>query len=369
MSAKLPFTPYQLGEITLANRFVMAPMTRCRAIDNQPNQLIKEYYTQRSTAGLIITEGTAPSANGLGYARMPGIYTKAQVAEWKQVTTAVHQKGGKIFIQLMHTGRISHPLNMPADSKVVGPSAIACLTEMWTDTDGMQPLPIPQAMSVADIEQTLAEFVQAARNAIEAGFDGVELHAANGYLLEQFLAPSVNQRTDQYGGSIENRSRFVLEVARAVSVAIGSARTAIRLSPYGTFNGVDSYEETDATYSYLAEELQKLDLVYLHLNDQGTTPVSMKRTIRQKFRNTLILAGGYDLERTEEELNSGFANLIAFGRPYIGNPDLTERYRNHWPLEKQLDPSTFYSADAKGYTDYPAYRTEEVERLQVGVVS
>jgi N-ethylmaleimide reductase len=363
MSAKLPFTPYQLGDITLANRFVMAPMTRCRAIDNQPNQLIKEYYTQRSTAGLIITEGTAPSANALGYARMPGIYTKEQVAEWKQVTDAVHRKGGKIFVQLMHTGRVSHPLNMPAGSQVVAPSAIPCNQQMWTDTDGMQALPTPHALSVTEIEYTVAEFVQAARNAVEAGFDGVELHAANGYLLEQFLAPSTNQRADQYGGSIENRARFVLEVARAVTVAIGPRKTAMRLSPYGTFNEIAAYAETDATYAYLAEELQKLDLVYLHLADQGGAPLSIKKTIRQKFRNTLILAGGYDLERTEEDLNSGFANLIAFGRPYIGNPDLTERYRHQWPLEQKIDTATFYTADSKGYTDYPVYQPREAAQL------
>jgi N-ethylmaleimide reductase len=363
MSAKLPFTPYQLGDLTLANRFVMAPMTRCRAIGNQPNQLIKEYYTQRSTAGLIITEGTAPSANALGYARMPGIYSKEQVAEWKQVTEAVHRKGGKIFVQLMHTGRISHPLNMPAGSQVVAPSAIPCAQQMWTDTDGMQALPTPHALTVNEIEHTLAEFVQAARNAVEAGFDGVELHAANGYLLEQFLAPSTNQRTDQYGGSMENRARFVLEVARAVTVAIGAPKTAIRLSPYGTFNEIAPYNETDATYAYLAEELQKLDLVYLHLADQGSTPISIKKTIRQKFRNTLIMAGGYDLERTEEDLNSGFANLIAFGRPYIGNPDLTERYRNQLPLEQKPDTATFYTADAKGYTDYPVYQPQKAAQL------
>lgn len=357
MSAKLPFTPYQLGEIRLANRFVMAPMTRCRAIDNLPNQLIQEYYTQRSTAGLIITEGTAPSANGLGYARIPGIFTREQVAEWKQVTDAVHRKGGKIFVQLMHTGRVSHAANMPEHSQIMAPSAIPCDSSIWTDKEGMQPLPVPHAMSVAEIEETLAEYVQASRNAMAAGFDGVELHAANGYLLEQFLAPSVNQRTDQYGGSIENRARFVLEIARAVTVAIGAHRTAMRLSPYGTFNDIAPYDETDATYAYLAEELQKLDLVYLHLADQGGTPSSIKKMIRQKFRNTLILAGGYDLERTEEELNSGFANLIAFGRPYIGNPDLTERYKHNQPLETP-DASTFYTADSKGFTDYPVYRAQ-----------
>ncbi|RXK83875.1 alkene reductase [Filimonas effusa] len=363
MSAKLPFTPYQLGDITLTNRFVMAPMTRSRAINNLPNTLIQEYYSQRSTAGLIITEGTAPSPDGLGYARMPGIYSNEQIAEWRQVTDAVHRRGGKIFVQLMHTGRVSHPLNMPAGTQVLAPSAVACNTEVWTDSDGSQPLPVPHEMTPGDITATQVEFVQAARNAIAAGFDGVELHAANGYLLEQFLAPSSNQRTDDYGGSITNRARFVLEIARAVSKAIGARKTAVRLSPYGTFNDIAPYAETEEAYSYLAEELQKLDLIYLHLADQGNAPESIRRIIRQKFRNTLILAGGYDLERTEEALNSGFANLVAFGRPYIGNPDLTERYRNNWPLEKNIDTTTFYSAGAKGYTDYPAYQLEEVAQL------
>lgn len=365
MSATLPFTQYKLGELILKNRMVMAPMTRCRATDNLPNELMAEYYAQRAGVGLIITEAVAISPNALGYARMPGIYTPEQVAGWKLVTQAVHRKGGKIFAQLVHCGRVAQPLNMPAGSKIVAPSAIPLQGEMWTDVAGRQPYGKPQALSEQELALTVQEFVQAAENAIAAGFDGVELHAANGYLLEQFIAPCTNQRTDAYGGTVKNRCRLVLETAKAVSERIGTHKTGIRLSPFGVTNGMELYEEAAETYQYLAGELQKLNLVYLHLVDHSSTgapevPLAVKKAIRQQFRNTLILSGGYDIEKTEQDISSGLANLVAFGRPFISNPDLPERLQNQWPLTQVKDPSTYYSAGAHGYTDYPVYQPRAV---------
>jgi N-ethylmaleimide reductase len=364
MHATLPFTKYKLGDIILQNRLVMAPMTRGRAIDNIPNELMAEYYSQRASSGLIITEATAVSPNALGYARIPGIYSREQVEGWKKVTQAVHRKGGKIFVQLVHCGRIAHPLNMPANGKVVAPSAVPAKGEIWTDQEGKQPFPMPLSLDEQALAQTIQEFVQAARHAMEAGFDGVELHAANGYLLEQFIAPNCNLRNDAYGGSVHNRCRFVLETARAVTEAIGKQKVGIRLSPYSLTNDIHSYAETEETYIYLAENLQKLDIVYLHLVDNSTMgspeiSYSLKKTIRQKFRNTLVLSGGYDIQRAEEELGSGLANLVAFGRPFISNPDLKERLQHNWPLEAS-DQRTYYTGERQGYTDYPAYRNQAV---------
>lgn len=354
------FSSYTLGSLPLQNRIVMAPMTRSRAIGNIPNSLLAEFYAQRASAGLIITEGTSPSPNGLGYARIPGIFNADQVNGWKLVTKAVHDKGGKIFIQFMHTGRIGHPLNLPTGAEVVGPSAILAKGQMWTDSEGMKDQPVPHALTAAELQATKAEFVQAARNATEAGFDGVELHGANGYLLEQFLAPNANQRTDNYGGSVENRARFVIEVAQEVSNAIGKDKTAIRLSPYGVFNDMPGYPEVDATYTYLAEQLNKIGIVYIHLVDhsaQGApvVPVTIKQAIRAKFKNTLILSGGYTADKAEVDLNAGAADLIAFGRPFISNPDLVDRIKHNHPLNNAWDLSTFYTPGEKGYTDYPVF--------------
>jgi len=365
MSTKIAFNAYELGETTLSNRIVMAPMTRLRAVNNIPNALIASYYGQRAAAGLIISEGVSPSPNGLGYARMPGLFSEEQVKGWKLVTTAVHEKGGKIFAQLMHAGRIGHPLNLPQGARLVAPSAIAAAGEMWTDQEGKKEHPVPQELTQAQLEETKNEFVQAAKNAIEAGFDGVELHGANGYLLEQFLSPFSNTRTDNYGGSIENRARFVLEVAAAVALAIGREKVGIRLSPYGAHNAMPYYAEVDATYTYLAEKLNDIGLVYIHLVDHSAmgapeVPLSIKKVIREKFKNTLILSGGYTLARAEEDLASRSADLVAFGRPFISNPDLVERLRKGLPLNIKLDVSTFYSADAKGLIDYPVFEEESV---------
>lgn len=363
MSTKTTFSHYALGDITLSNRLVMSPMTRSRAINNLPNELIASYYGQRASAGLIITEGVSPSPNGLGYARIPGIFSTEQVNAWKQVTKSVHDEGGKIFAQLMHTGRVSHPMNLPQGARVVAPSAIAAAGQMSTDQEGMKDLPQPQALSAEQLVETKHEYVQAARHAIEAGFDGIELHAANGYLLEQFLSPFANQRTDNYGGSIENRSRFVLEVAEAVSQAIGKEKVGIRVSPYGVFNDMPHYPEIEATYTYLAEQLNSIGIAYIHIVDHSAggapeVPLSIKQTIRSAFNNTLILSGGYTLERAEEDFSSGFADLVAFGKPFITNPDLVNRFRKNLPLNIKLDATTLYTPGAKGFTDYPVFQDE-----------
>jgi len=342
----------------LSSRTVMAPMTRCRAIGNVPNELMVTYYTQRSSAGLIVTEGVAPSPNGLGYARIPGLFNTTQVEGWKKVTDAVHLNGGKIFAQLMHTGRISHMLNMPQGAQILAPSAVKPAGQMWTDAEQMQDFPVPKAMSAEEIAQTKAEFVSASKNAMEAGFDGVELHGANGYLLEQFLSPVSNIRTDNYGGSIENRCRFVLELVSAVAEHIGKENTAIRLSPYGVASDMPHYPEIDATYTYMAEQLDKTGLVYIHIVDHSAmgapeVPRDMKKLIRGIFQNTIILSGGYDLERAEADIAEGLGDLVAFGRPFINNPDLVNRFQNNLPLAQELKMDLFYSADEVGYTDYP----------------
>src|SRR5664280_1106160 len=248
------FVPLLSRPLQLKNRLVMSPMTRNRAVDAKtPNALMAEYYSQRSGAGLIITEGTSPSPNGLGYARIPGVFNNLQVEGWEMITSAVHKAGGKIIVQLMHTGRISHPLNMPDGAQILAPSAVKAAGQMWTDSKQLQDFPVPKEMTDEDLIHTKVEFVEAAKNGIVAGFDGVELHSANGYLLEQFLSPISNIRKDNYGGSIENRCRFVLEVVSAVAQSIGKEKTGIRLSPYGVASDMPHYPEIDATYKYLSE--------------------------------------------------------------------------------------------------------------------
>jgi N-ethylmaleimide reductase len=338
----------------------MAPMTRSRAIGNIPNQLMAEYYEQRASAGLIITEGTSPSPNGLGYSRIPGIYSDEQVSGWKKITEAVHSKDGNIFLQLMHTGRISHHDNMPNDSVIIAPSAVKATGQMWTDAHGLQDYPIPTEMNIEEIKHTKREYITAAANAIKAGFDAVELHGANGYLLEEFLSPISNIREDNYGGSIENRCLFLLEIIEGTIELIGKEKIGLRLSPYGVASDMPYYPEIDDTYKYLAEKLNSLGILYIHLVDHSgmgapEVPLEIKKAIRKRFEHTFILSGGYTMERAESELESGLANLIAFGRPFINNPDLVERFTNHWLLSKNLDMNTFYSPGEKGYTDYPTY--------------
>ncbi len=364
MSTNRLFTTHRLGALRLNNRIVMAPMTRSRAIRNVPNELMAEYYTQRATAGLIITEGVSPSPNGLGYARMPGIFSDEQIREWRITTEAVHSRGGHIFMQLMHAGRIAHHHNIPRNAKITAPSAVKATGQIWTDKTGMEEIALPDEMDIDDIWLTQAEFVQAAKNAIAAGFDGVELHGANGYLLEQFLSPFSNQRTDDYGGSIENRSRFIVELVDAVSKAIGRDRVGIRLSPFGVFNDMPHYNEIVETYTYLADEMDRIGIAYIHLVDHSPAEltVPIKRMMAERFHQTLILAGGYTREQAESELQHDAADMIAFGRPFINNPDLVERFQYDLPLSANLDAKTFYSQGAKGYTDYPVhdFETESV---------
>lgn len=363
--SKTSLTPYQLGNTELKNRIVMAPMTRSRAINNIPNELMAEYYAQRASAGLIITEGTSPSPNGLGYSRIPGIFSDDQIKGWKKITRAVHNNDGKIFVQLMHTGRVGNNLNLPSGARLLAPSAVTLPGEIWTDQEGMKAHSVPYGMTADQLVETKREFVQAAKNAIEAGFDGVELHAANGYLLEQFLSPHTNQRTDIYGGGVENRARFVLEIAQEVSEAIGVAKTAIRLSPFGTHNDIQNYPGVDVMYGYLAEELDKLGITYLHITDQSAGNKSevldlVEESIRKKFKNTIILSGGYTLASAEEVITLEIADLVSFGRPFITNPDLVSRFHKNLPLNIKLDASSLYASDAKGYTDYPVFEEELV---------
>lgn len=352
------FGSTKLGNLGLQNRIVMAPMTRSRAINNIPNSIMADYYSQRATAGLIVTEGTSPSPNGLGYARIPGVFSKEQADGWKLVTDAVHKKGAKIFVQLMHTGRVGTTANLPKGAELMGPSAIQLSGENWTDSNGMQPYSIPKEMNVQDIQNTIQEFVAASKNAIAAGFDGVELHGANGYLLEQFLNPNVNKRTDSYGGSQENRNRFVVEVAKQVAAAIGKEKTAIRLSPYGVFNETGAFEGIDEQYEALAKELNEVGLVYIHLVNHSAmgapeVPQSVVQKIRSQFKNTLILSGGYDKKRAQEDLEKGNCDLVAFGRPFLANPDFVYRLKEDKTLA-EADQSTFYTPGEKGYSDYPS---------------
>jgi N-ethylmaleimide reductase len=352
------FSPYKLGNLELSNRIVMAPMTRSRAINNIPNQLMAEYYQQRATAGLIISEGIAPSANGLGYPRIPGLYSKAQIEGWKLTTNAVHQNGGKIVAQLMHTGRASHPDNMEENTEVLAPSAVGLSGEMWTDQNGMQKYPVPKAMTLADIKQAIEEYKNAAVNAIKAGFDGVEIHGANGYLVDQFINTASNKRTDEYGGSMENRARFAIEVAKAVSEAIGAEKTGIRFSPYGVFNDQEIFEEIEETFEYLAAEMKKLDLLYVHIVDHSAmgapeVPFSVKSKIKNAFKGIVIASGGRDAQKGEEAIVSGEGELVAFGRSFLSNPDLVYRLKNNIELNAP-DMETFYTPGEKGYTDYPS---------------
>ncbi|MFT5585950.1 MAG: N-ethylmaleimide reductase, partial [Cognaticolwellia sp.] len=348
-----------LGKFTLRNRMVLAPLTRSRADqDHVPTPIMTEYYTQRASGGLLITEGTAPTANGCGYPRIPGIWSQAQIDTWEQVTDAVHAKGGRIAMQLMHTGRVGHPHNMPDGARILAPSETTLSGEMYTDEQGPQPYPAAKEMDADEIETELQGYVQAARNAIEAGFDLVEIHGANGYLIDQFLSPCTNLRGDNWGGSVENRGRFALEVAKRTAAAIGADKVGIRLSPSGVFNDIMPWPEQEDDFVWLAGELGKLELAYLHLVDHSAMgapnlPEGIKQAMRRAFDGPLILSGGYAAESAEADLAADKGDLVSFGRPWISNPDLPERYLAQAPLNDP-DFSTFYTPGAKGYTDYPA---------------
>lgn len=353
------FTPYAIGAIQLSNRVVMAPMTRSRADQaHVPTEIMIEYYKARAAAGLIITEGVAPDANGAGYARIPGLWSQAQIEAWRPITAAVHEAGGKIAVQLMHTGRASHPLNLTEGGQVLAPSAVALGDNVFTDAQGPQGAPTPTAMSDEQVKQAIQGYAQAAKNAIEAGFDMVELHGANGYLIDQFISPNTNQRDDQWGGaSIEQRGSFALAVAKATIDAIGAERVGIRLSPFGVFNGILPWDSIAEDFTWLAQQLSALGLAYLHIVDHSAMgapalPEGFKQQLRAAFDQTFILSGGYDAARAEADLQEDRGDLVAFGRPFISNPDLVERLRTGAALTPP-DFSTFYTPGPEGYNDYP----------------
>lgn len=346
--------PFNNGPIQLKNHVVMAPMTRSRALNNIPNQLMVNYYKQRSGAGLIVTEGTSPTPEGLGYPRIPGIFLDEQIEGWKAVTEAVHEDGSKIFLQLMHTGRIAHVANLPEGYQPVGLSDIKAAGEIFTDAYGAQEHSQPVALDAEGIANVIKGFVQAARNAISAGFDGVELHGANGYLLEQSLNPHINNRTDEYGGNIQNRSRLTLQVAEKIAAAIGAEKVGLRISPFSTLSDMPAYneEEVHQTYVYLSNELNKLDIAYLHISDNPTIPAKTHQAIREAFSNILIYCNGLSAETAEAKLQKGSADLVAFGRSFLANPDFIRRIEKNETLN-EVDYMTLYTSGEAGYTDYP----------------
>ncbi len=345
--------------LELSSRVVMAPLTRCRAINgNIPNKIMAEYYAQRASAGLIITEGTSPSPNGLGYTNIPGMYSKEHVDGWKKTTQAVHEKGGKIFLQMMHTGRIGHTENLPENAILPGPSAIAMKGEIKTYSLSRKAYPVPVEMDGELIQSTIEEYVQSAKMCMEAGFDGIEIHGAHGYLPNQFINTASNQRTDQYGGNMENRCRFMLEVMRACTEAIGADKVGLRISPFSYADVEEDAQDLITLYTYLVKELDQMNLAYLHLSHMGEpTPVKFElwKSLRQIFKGSLIICGDFTKEEAQKALTNGDADLIAFGRDYIANPDLVERMKNDWPIEPQ-DRTHWYSWEAKGYNDYAAYK-------------
>lgn len=342
--------PITLGGVELPNRFVMAPMTRSRAdFDGTPGALAAEYYAQRASVGLIVTEGTQPSEDGQGYLTTPGIHTDAQVAGWRKITDTVHAKGGHIYVQLMHAGRMSHPDNTPHHRQGVAPSAIAPGTGMFTPT-GMQDIPTPRALTTDEVRQTVQDFRHAARRAIEAGADGVEIHGANAYLVQQFLAPSANTRSDEYGGSIENRARFAIEVARAIADEIGADRTAIRFSPGITMWGIDEGPDGPALYRYLIAELDKLGLSYVHVMHQGDE--ALLADIRRLWQRVLIVnRPGRPRDQIGSDIAAGLADMEAYGAMILANPDFIIRVKTGAPMN-EADRMTFFGGTERGYTDY-----------------
>lgn len=354
------FTPIQIGDLSLPHRIVMAPLTRMRAGEgNVPQPMNVRYYSQRASAALIITEATQISPQGVGYPHTPGIHTEEQIAGWQKITAAVHKKGGRIFLQLWHVGRVSHPSMQPNGELPVAPSAIAP-EGMAVTYEGEKPFVIPRSLEVEEIAQIVEDYRQAAENAIEAGFDGVEVHSANGYLLDEFLQDGSNKRNDSYGGSIANRARFLMEVTEAVTEIWGGDRVGVRLSPSSTFMSMHD-SDPEALFGYIGKELNRFALGYLHIVEpriKGDTKVEEDsnglgvKFFRPIFKGTLITAGGYTREMGNEVLASGDADLVAYGRLFIANPDLPQKFI----LETELnsyDRSTFYTQGAEGYIDYP----------------
>ena len=352
------YEAYQLGNISLKNRIVMAPLTRSRAIDNIPNDLMKTYYSQRAGAGLIISEGTSPSVNGLGYPRIPGAFTPAQVEGWADIAEGIHNHGGKFFVQLMHCGRVTAKENLPAEGDTIAPSAVKADGKMYTDEKGEVDHVTPKAMTLEDIINAQREFVDCAENLVRAGIDGIELHAANGYLMEQFLNPKSNLRSDEYGGSFENRTRFVLETVKKVIDAIGAKKVGIRISPYGAMNDVSPYyDDLEELYLYLASELRKLDMCYIHIVDHRKAMGSpdfktdIKKEIKTYFAGTVITGGDVDSEaKAKAILDDGF-DLVYVGRAILANPDFVEKIKRGKTLQEPR-PELFYTPGKEGYTDY-----------------
>jgi N-ethylmaleimide reductase len=346
------FQTYRLGHVDLGNRLVMAPMTRSRAIGGEvPNPLAAAYYAQRASAGLIVSEATQVSSQGVGYIRTPGIHSAAQVAGWTAITDAVHRAGGKIFLQLWHVGRVSHP-DFHDGALPVAPSAIAAQGQVFT-AKGLQPMVTPRALDISELPGIVEQFRRGAENARAAGFDGVEIHGANGYLLDQFLRDGTNKRADAYGGSIEKRARLPLEVARAVVDVWGADRVGYRISPNGPYNSMSDSDPV-RTFSYITEQLSRLGIVYLHVVDPVADGAKrLSPLLRPKFARTYIVNGGYDAASASAVLRNGEADLVAFGVPFLANPDLPRRYRTGAPLNAP-DQGTFYAGEEKGFTDYPA---------------
>ena len=350
------FTPVQVGPYRIENRIVMAPLTRNRAgAGNVPQAMQVEYYAQRASAGLIVTEATQVSAQGVGYPDTPGIHTADQIKGWRRVTGAVHAQGGRIFLQLWHVGRISHPSLQPDGALPVAPSAIRPDGDAFT-ASGLQPFVTPRALTLDEIPGIVESFRAGAANALEAGFDGVEIHAANGYLLDQFLRDGSNRRTDAYGGPVENRARLLFEVTDAVAGVWGSDRVGMRLSPINGFNSM-SDSDPDATFGHVFRRLSAHGLAYLHVVETDFAGAKEKRhydrdALRAAYRGTYIANGGYDRYRALNAIATGAADLVSFGAPYVANPDLAERFALDAPLNKP-DPATFYGGDERGYIDYP----------------
>ena len=357
MSASKLFDPYKLGAVTLTNRAVMAPLTRNRAVAGfVPNPLAIEYYGQRASAGLLITEASQVSQQGQGYQDTPGIYTKEQVAGWRKVTGRVNERGGHIYIQLWHVGRISHTTLQENGGAPVAPSAIRAKTKTFVG-GAFADVSEPRALELSEIPGIIENFKRAAANALEAGFDGVEIHGANGYLLDQFAKDGSNKRTDAYGGSIENRARLMIEVSKAVASAAGADRTGIRISPVTPANDV-SDSNPQPLFDHIVDQLNALKLIYIHVIEGATggprdiAPFDYD-SLRKRFSGTYIANNGYDFKLATEVLDRNKADLIAFGKPFISNPDLVERLKLGAPLN-DFDKATFYGGGAKGYTDYPA---------------
>jgi N-ethylmaleimide reductase len=366
------FSPIKIGPYQLAHRVVMAPLTRMRSDPGDiPSKLMVEYYSQRaSKGGLIISEATPVSIRGNGYAGAPGIYSDSQIAGWRRVTDTIHAKGGRIFLQLWHVGRQSHTDLQPNGEAPVAPSAIAAEGYAYTK-QGEVPFSMPRALALEEIPGIIEEFRTGAERALRAGFDGVEIHGANGYLPDQFLQDGTNKRTDEYGGSIENRARFLLEITQAAISVWGADRVGVRIAPSGTYGSMSDSDPV-ATFGYLARELNRLGIAYLHVVEprikgieeiaKGQAPIAAQH-LRQKFSRTLIAAGGFTGESAAAIVAAGDADLVAFGRHFIANPDLPERLRRRLPLNR-YDRSTFYGGDARGYTDYPTH----VETLAAAAV-